>query len=110
MDIQNDFYIPKPLTFKYTFRINRENYDYYQIRRDLSHSLVDFYENYRLYRDFQKDEYFDNVTYFVLNDLFRRRFLFAGNTNAYLTDYSERSGSLIIYGFSRWDNNKLWFN
>lgn len=94
MDNQN--YITKPLTFKYTFHIDKENYDFYQIRRDLSRSLVNYSENYRRYRDFQKDEYYHNATYFVVNDLFQRRFIFAGNTNAYLTDYSENRGSLII--------------
>lgn len=94
MDNQN--YIMKPLTFKYTFRIDKENYDLYQIRRDLSRSLVDYFENYRRYRDFQEDEYYHNATYFVVNDLFQRRFIFAGNTNAYLTDYSENRGSLLI--------------
>lgn len=96
MDNQNDNYITRPLTFKYTFRIDKEDYDYYQIKRDLSRSLVDYSENYRRYRNFEKDEYYNNATYFVVNDFFQRRFIFAGNTNAYLTDYSENRGSLII--------------
>jgi hypothetical protein len=96
MDNQNDIYITKPLTFKYTFRIDKEKYEFYQIRRDLSRSLVEHSENYRRFREFQKEEYYQGATYFVLNDLFQKRFLFSGNTNAYLTDYSENKGSLII--------------
>jgi len=96
MDIGNEIYITKPLTFKYTFRIDKEKYEFNQIRRDLSRSLAEHSENYRRFREFQKEEYSQGVTYFVLNDLFQRRFVFAGNTNAYLTDYSENKGSLII--------------
>ncbi len=96
MNNQNDISISKPLRFRYTFRIDKENYEFYQIRRDLSRSLVDYSDSYRRYRDFQKEEYYQGATYFVLNDLFQRRFIFAGNTNAYLTNYSENKGSLII--------------
>lgn len=96
MDNRNEIYITKPLTFKYTFRIDKENYEFYQIRRDLSRSLVEHSENYRRFREFQKEEYYQSATYFVLNDLFQKRFIFAGNTNAYLTDYSENRGSLVI--------------
>lgn len=92
----NDIYITKPLTFKYTFRIDKDKYEFYQIRHDLSHALVEHLENYGRFREFQKEEYYQGATYFVLNDLFQRRFIFAGNTNAYLTDYSENRGSLII--------------
>ena len=96
MDKTNEFYISKPLTFKYSFRIDKENYDFFQIKRDLSRSLVDYSENYRRFRNLDKEEYFNNATYFVLNDLFQKRFLFGGNTYAYLTDYSENKGSLIV--------------
>lgn len=96
MDNINNIYITKPLTFKYTFRIDNDKYEFYQIRRDLSRALVEYSENYRRFREFQKEEYYQVATYFVLNDLFQRRFTFAGNTKAYLTDYSENRGSLII--------------
>lgn len=96
MKTENIFYVSKPLTFKYNIRIGRENTDFYQIKRELSRSLVDYSENYRRYKNFDKDEYFHNATYFVVNDLFQKRFLFSGNTNAYLTDYSENRGSLLI--------------
>lgn len=96
MDNQNDFYIAKPLTFKYTFHVAKEKYDYYQIRKDLSRSLVDYSYKYRRFREFQKEDHNNNEIYFVLNDLFQRRFFFASNINVYLTDYSENRGSLII--------------
>jgi hypothetical protein len=96
MNNQDDNYITKPLSFKYNIRIDKVDYDFYQIRKDLSRSLVDYSENYSRFRDFQKDEYYFNAIYFFVNDFFQRRFIFSGNTNAYLTDYSENKGSLII--------------
>ncbi len=51
MDNQNNFYTTKPLIFKYTFRIDRDNNEYYQIRRDLSRSLVEYSENYKRFRE-----------------------------------------------------------
>lgn len=96
MDNQNELYITKPLTFKYTFRIDKEKYEFYQIRQDLVSSLVEHSANYRRFRELPKEEYYQGVTYYVLNDLFQKRFIFSGNTNAYLTDYSEKKGSLII--------------
>jgi hypothetical protein len=99
MDNQNDINIPRPLTFKYSFRIDnidKEKYDYFEIRRDLSRTLVDHSGIYRQFKNYDKDDYYHNEIFYILNDLFQSRFLFSGNTKAYLTDYSETSGSLII--------------
>ncbi|WP_133054018.1 hypothetical protein, partial [Niastella yeongjuensis] len=94
MNMKAGFYASKPLTFKCTFRIEKENTDYYQLKSDLSRSLVRFFEISGRFRD--SDNSYQNVVYGVINDIFQRRFMLTGNTQAYLTDYSERSGSLLI--------------
>jgi len=82
------------LTFKYSFSIEKEDCGFNRIRKDLIKSLVEN-EKYYVYRK-NENIYEDNVIYSVINDLFQRRFSFAGNINAYLTNYSEKKGSLVI--------------
>lgn len=95
MNNHDSLQIAKPLTFKYTIRISKADIDYYQIKRELSRSFSNYFNNY--YRPKDIEEYTTtNIPYIVLNDLFQKRFALAGDMNAYLTDYSENNGSLII--------------
>lgn len=96
MEMTNEFTIPKPLTFKYNISIDKENSDFHKIKNALSNSMWKYYVNYRRTGNPKREENYENFTYYVLNDLFQKRFFFTGNLKAYLTDYSEYSGSLII--------------
>ncbi|MHA8072881.1 hypothetical protein V7S77_13275 [Aquirufa ecclesiirivi] len=89
MENQFTYKIEKPLIFKYTIRIENKNYTFNQIRNKLNSSLLEyiFYKN--------EDNYQGNI-YFALNEYFQRHFLITGNSKAFLTDYSENKGSLII--------------
>jgi hypothetical protein len=98
MDNQKNIYIPRPLMFKYTFHIDdidKEKNNFYEIKRALNFSLVAYNERYRRIYKQEKGEYI-NVLFDILNNLFQNRFLLSGGTKAYLTNYSETSGSLII--------------
>ena len=96
MDKKNAIYISKPLTFKYTFTIGNSNeeFGFGQIREELRYSLMKREKEYdNLHYEYEKN---DNVIYSVINDRLQKHFSFAGNTKAYLTDYSENRGSLLI--------------
>jgi len=81
------------LRFKLSFDIDTKEYDFYQIRDKLGHSLYN--DKYK----YHNKEYRHNGTaiiYSVINDCLQEHFSFSGDIRAYLTDYSEKKGSFVV--------------
>ena len=81
------------LRFKLSFDIDTKEYDFYQIRDKLGHSL--FKDKYK----YHNKEYRHNDTaiiYSVINDCLQEHFSFSRDIRAYMTDYSEKKGSFVV--------------
>lgn len=95
MEESEESYLPKPLEFRCLFRVAKEKYSPYEIREELSHSLIGFIESKGSYT-LMKGDLNNNRIQLAVKEIFRRRFLSSENINAYLVDYSEEQGSLVI--------------
>lgn len=84
--------------FQFTIRVQKinEKKDYYS---SIKESLKKAFRDHPIltYSNFERGEYEDqNMVYLILKSSFDKHFMFSGNNRAYLTNYSEQEGSLII--------------
>jgi hypothetical protein len=83
------------LVFKYTIRIGDNQTNFLKIRRDLVSGLVQRF-GYNDYQELEGSASYSSIPYRFILDNFKTRFRLPGLSQAYLSDYTERNGSLEI--------------
>lgn len=80
----------------YNGKENDADWPAYRIKKDMANYLNEYRGFPYRERKFVEDEFYTNAPQRFINTAFTKHFKFSGNGKAYLSDYHEKEGSLII--------------